>query len=291
MPVEPPAAGARPCPYCGEEVPPAARACPHCDEDLGSIQSSDQAREIEAATRADAAARRFDAGTEAAFRRFRVRTMVWAGLLVLGVILFVAPGGSTDGGAVAAKVIGVLLIFFCGIGTLVTGIQDLLTKGPALVTTPELAVRTYLTAVKHGRRDYAYSLVVPRGRQGSRKVPLSEPLGLKGGTRPVGSAKDLLLYWKAVTATGGSMVRTTAWGKVEVEPTGDGAALAACAIKVTAYPSWITLTVLLSPIIAIILMLVIRKTVTLVAEFPVMEVDGRWYLVDPVPPLEFPEVP
>ncbi len=293
------------CPFCGEPLPGTVRACPHCDEDLTAMAAADMADAAAKATRADAEAGDFQPVPARAFRRFRDRTLVAGGISVACILAVILLSGSRGNaldlpthpwalaGALAVAFVGWgvwVIVFLVALEYL---ISDLLLAAPEKLTTPKKAVETYLKCLLEKRWEYAFHLVAPRGREGTRRRPAFEKLQVKRGTFTLQGPGDLEAYWKPLFQSSLGTVRTPRRGKVLVEEEGGVRAVACCSVTVTAYLRWIQASVLLvltcyplaALILYLVLYLVLRKREEMAVELPLIRVDGRWYLLDAVPSL------
>lgn len=257
------------------------RACPHCHEDLSDAAATQRVARIAENTRADAAAGDFDPIPATVFRRFRKLTKVWAGILGACMLLIVLGSGSTVGGpGTLALVLGWIGGIVAACCVLAFGISDLMLLPPENLTTPDKAFRTYLKCLKEKRWEYAWHLVVPRGRQGTRRRPAIDGLKVARADIDVDTPEGLGVYWKSILCSSGGTVRTTAIGKVTVATERAEDAAASCLITVTAHPTLVSLTFLLSPILYIIVYLIVRKVERLPLDLSLVRIDGRWYLLD-----------
>jgi hypothetical protein len=277
-----------PCPACGTALPLTARLCWSCRQDLTSFRAARRAIETAERTRADAAAGAFRPVPEGVFRRIRTVTVAWAGALVLFGLMVLPAWTSSDGFLIALAVVGWIFGFVSLVLLLVYGIQDLLLLAPEKLTTPAAAYRTYLKCLREKRWAYAWHLVAPRGREGSRARPAMAGTRVEAGSFPMDSPAGLAAYWKPLLHSTGWMTRTCSIEPPQVAVGDAESAMAGCQCKVSSYPWPILLPVLCGlPGIAgtIVLYFVLRKTEEFPLDIPLARVDGRWYLLDAAPAL------
>jgi hypothetical protein len=277
------------CPYCDEDLRSVRRACPHCGEDLSAAAEVDRATDVAEATRADAAAGRFQAAPPGVFRRFRTVTIGWtATLVVCAILIGIGAGHGSDSPLIALAVLGWIFGVLAFLIVLAFGIPDLLLLAPGKLTTPERTLKTYVKCLREKRWKYAWHLAVPRAREGTRRRSAIDTLKLEAGEFSMKSEEGLAEFWKPILTTAGGTVRNCQLAGVKAAMNGADDAVAGTTIKVTAYPTWVTLTFLISPLIYIVLYFVIRKTESLPVDLPLVRVAGRWYLVELIPHIPMP---
>ncbi len=277
-----------PCPACGTALPLTARLCWSCRQDLTSFRAARRAIETAERTRADAAAGAFRPVPGGAFRRFRTSTLLWAGGLVVCAALVAAVWGREGIPAMSLAIGGCAFGFVSLVILIVLGIQDLLLLAPEKLTTPEAAYRTFLKCLREKRWEYAWRLVAPRGREGTRWRPFMAGLRAEGGLFSMDSPAGLAAYWMPLLHSTGWWTRTCSIDRPQVAMGDPESAMAGCQCKVTAYPWAIWFTVLcttLGFIVTIVLYFVLRKTEEFPLDIPLARVDGRWYLLDAAPAL------
>lgn len=198
-------------------------------------------------------------------------------LLLLGVN---ADGGSLR---IVFAVLGWIFGFLALLCVLAFGISDLVLAAPEKLTTPEKALKTYLKCLQEKRWEYAWSLGVPRARTGNRVRPAMENIKVPRGEFNMATPEGLAGYWTPLLLQSGGTTRTLNVSKVKAALSGPDDAIAGCTLKITGYPSWIWVTILVSLIITVVLYVVLKKTEEVPVDMPVVRIDGRWYLLDLTP--------
>jgi len=266
------------CPWCGEAYEGHPATCPHCEEDLAAEGAAEVAAEIARLTREDEASGAFRHPPRHVFRRVRNATIAWtAATLVL------------IGTGLAASGVGAFFGWMFGVITLIVAavywIGDLLLLSPEKLTSADRAFKTYLKCLRESRWEYARHLVVPRAREGHRARPAMEEIKVLRADYDLSTADGLKGWWRGLLGPGNGVNRTAKLEKVRVAAQGPDLAVASCEIAITAYPSWILVTILLNIIILIIVYLATRKSRRLPVQMRLARVGGRWYMIEPVPAL------
>jgi len=293
----PTAAGEGPtkkCPYCAETILKAARKCRYCKQDLPDGVDSEFVRDRLRMKDKKAADQGLAAASQSLpsprFGRFRTVTKVMAGLcvlfLALGVLAIILINSSEvssreEDGWVALAVFSFILLFIFGVVLLVCFINDLNVPSFAKRTTPDLGFKTFLGGVRFGRFDMAYACLLDGDKDGlTRSRQAIEPVKVYGGDYDFSSMEGFKQYWKGICRPGEGQSRRMVVAQVRSEKSAGDYAQVSGRVRVESYPSAVVWTVLISPLLAIILVLAMTKRQELNVTKLMRRVGDQWFVVN-----------
>jgi hypothetical protein len=224
------------------------------------------------------------------FGRFRTLTKVMAGLctlfLALGVLAIILinsseVSSSEEEGWVALAVFSFMLLFVFGLILLVAFINDLGVPSFHGRTAPDLGLKTFLAGLRFGRFDLAYACLLEGDKDRlTRSRQAIEPVKVYGGDFDFSGLEGFKQYWKGICRPGEGQSRRMVATNIRTEKSAGDYAQVSSRVRIESYPSALVWTVLISPLLAIILVLAMTKRQELTVIKLMRKVGNQWFVVN-----------
>jgi len=204
--------------------------------------------------------------------KIRTSTKIFGGILAASIATLVASSGAAAGFAVAGLIVA-------GLGSLVSLSNDLAVPSVRRRREAREAAQCYAQALRRRHWKKAYACIQPQTRPASITLPKLLNLGVMPDQASFSTAKGFKKYWKAIVSSKGGTIRSTrkVWIS-EPEVHGD-LATAQMIMYVEKYPTWIVLTCLLWMLPALILYVVVRKTIVIESEVRLFRHKSQWWVL------------
>jgi len=273
-----------PCPSCAEPIPANAIICPYCKEEVTPDLSPEQQRTrlaelLKSVQSHDAQGIADDDMNRGGF--FAVKTIVVGIISALSLLLIAV--GAASANLSGLIVLGVILLIIFGIAFLVSVNNDYQASHIHDAPSAAKALSRYLKAAQTNRQSKAYYALAPLARKNAPVQPpkLDKIPGHTGGPSCVDDLSSFKDYVKTIFRGPSSQSRTVQIKKTRVVAEHDAFAVVETEVHFQSYPSWVIITILISPLICVLLIVILTKREKYTIRKLSIRHDGRWYIADP----------
>ena len=275
------------CPFCAETIQAAAVICKFCRSRLdgGSSDNPDRAHD-ESRAKEKAQAIHTGAVPAAPPPPGPVSSSTWTSLVVMlvlaipGILAHVLGNGNDTEGCL---VISLVFAGFAAIFVVAYLIQDLVGPSPRQRPTPEAAAKAFYAMLKRRQYGRAWACLSPLDRTVETHATTElARLSVERKEFPFSPKKPFGKYWRKQCGLddkglGGyhKSLKYEILGTRKIRP---GVAEVHVRLRVGGYPSIVVLAVFAGVLIAVILMLVLRREETFEVRKIVHEKDGQWWI-------------
>jgi len=271
------------CPYCGETVLAVATKCKHCQEEIPEGGDVESIRRRLAAKEEKLAKQLASGGLpEIPYLvggKFRVRTMVAAGIALVGLVMVII--GVSDYHLEELIGLGIMPMIISGVCFLVALINDCTVPSSSARKTPVKGLKAFLGAIRVGRYKYAYACLLDGDKDDLTRTrrPIHE-VKVERGEFNFKSLEGFKRYWKGLAGASGAYMRRVSLSGFSEEQVNGDCAVVSASVKIESYP-WpllIGLPFALVPV-AIVIMLVTKRETVGVSKL-LRKVNGQWCVVN-----------
>ncbi len=273
------------CPFCGETVLRVAKKCKHCKTDLPEGLDADSVRRRlvakEVALSAGSSAGQPYARELSFWSRFRVSTLVCAGLTLLFILMFVVGAKAPGESLMALAVLGVVFGIISGIAFLVWLGGDLSVPPLARRITPEKGMASFIKAIASGRLSHAYACLLGVEKdQTERFRPEIPEVKVVSDAWSFANLDGFTQYWRGICRSSGGYSRRMVISRVVSVRTEGDFALVRAVGRIESYPLLALLGLLGGLLPLIIIVLVATKKHSVEITKLLRRVDGQWWVVN-----------
>jgi len=178
-------------------------------------------------------------------------------------------------------VLSFMMLLIFGLILLVVFIVDLSVPASDKRTTPALGLKAFLSALRLGRYGYGYYCLLDGDKDGlTRSRQAIEPVKVYGGDFGFSGLEGFKQYWKGICRPGEGQSRRMVVTNVRTEKSAGDYAQVSGRVRIESYPSAVVWTVLISPLLAIILVLAMTKRQELTLTKLMRKVGSQWFVVN-----------
>ena len=265
--------GTKACPDCAERIAAAAVKCRFCGARLES--GAEQAPHVAAKAQAILEGRIPEAPPGPG--KITAWTIVWAVVLAALVALEVFNDPERRGVFLFFAVLGLIFL-------LIPLVNDLMTVAPSGRSTAKRGAQAFFGALARGHTRRAWACLSPVDRTDRpRALPTTVHLPAQTERFGFGTASSFRKWWRAASGVSSSIAgwhKRLTYKVLSVEELAPGLAVARVSVKIGGYPAWTTLTVCIGLLIAVILIMVLRKEDSFEVRKLLIERDGAWWMVN-----------
>ena len=269
------------CYICTEKVPVNFVVCPFCRTVLKEYIPEEE--RLERLGNATAELNSLVSGRideASSFSTITTRTIVWAAFSVLSFGVTATGFAVKDMSALITFGILALIIFIPSF--LVSLGNDLATQTGKKDKDPRKVFKAFFNSLLVQRPARAFARLAPSARNNeSPDLPVFTKVKQPKGPFKITDAKSLKGYWNSFIKSDSLNVRTAKLKKINILDSNERFAIIETEVKFSSYPASIIITIVLGVLIAVLLILIMKKEETRsIRKLLIKGRDGRWYIAE-----------